>query len=352
MVLLARRKGFVRVLAHPSRTVKGRGRKNTHAHMVETGGRRHRVRGHPPGRRAPDGGHRERGRDPHARHRQDHHEPDGIGRHDVSKGARQRRLRIPEHEEPATLLHRHRPQPQPVDQQRTGRRPRQMVRHPRRTGHDQIRLVQHPDTGRHVRTARERRRTPEGHRRNHPDGRTVRKPERHRDLPGHRHHARHALQDRARPREPLQNPPRPDAGHGRRARPRAARRNDPHQLEQVRRQDRREVHHHRHALDQPVRQPVQQGRLQPLRRLLHDPRRPVRHPVHVQAGIRREHDQRQPARQHRVHPGVQTRLRQERRNRPDPERHRHRQTRQNQCHGRREERRGHERKPAGPSGQW
>ena len=225
-----------------------------------------------------------------------------------------------------------------------------MVRHPRRTGHDQIRLVQHPDTGRHVRTARERRRTPEGHRRNHPDGRTVRKPERHRDLPGHRHHARHALQDRARPHEPLQNPPRPDAGHGRRARPRAARRNDPHQLEQVRRQDRREVHHHRHALDQPVRQPVQQGRLQPLRRLLHDPRRPVRHPVHVQAGIRREHDQRQPARQHRVHQSVQTRLRQELRrgDRPDPERHRHRQTRQNQRHGRREERRGYQRKPAGP----
>ena len=32
MVLLARRKGFVRVLAHPSRTVKGRGRKKTHMH--------------------------------------------------------------------------------------------------------------------------------------------------------------------------------------------------------------------------------------------------------------------------------------------------------------------------------
>ena len=69
--------------------------KNTHARMVETGGRGTVVRGHPPGRRAPDGGHRERGRDPHARHRQDHHEPDGIGRHDVSKGARQRRIRLP-----------------------------------------------------------------------------------------------------------------------------------------------------------------------------------------------------------------------------------------------------------------
>ncbi len=32
MVLLARRKGFVRVLAHPSRAVKGRGRKKTHMH--------------------------------------------------------------------------------------------------------------------------------------------------------------------------------------------------------------------------------------------------------------------------------------------------------------------------------
>ncbi len=77
--------------------------------------------------------------------------------------------------------------------------------------------------------------------------------------------ARHAVYtDRARPREPLQHPTLTRCRSWQ-ARPATS---GPSTMtrtssQQVRRQDRREVHHHRHALDQPVRQPVQQGRLQP-----------------------------------------------------------------------------------------
>ena len=105
--------------------------------MVETDGRRTAVGGHPGGRRAPDGGHRGRGRDPRARHRQDHHETGGIGRHDVSKGARQRRFRL----SARGRLERHQPQAEHLRRQVHKRRPGQRAVHPQRVCHGRERRM-------------------------------------------------------------------------------------------------------------------------------------------------------------------------------------------------------------------
>ena len=58
---------------------------------------------------------------------------------------------------------------------------------------------------------------------------------RHRHLPGHQDRARHPVQGAVEARQPQQHVPRQDAGHDRHARPRAARRDDPHHRQRARR---------------------------------------------------------------------------------------------------------------------
>ena len=292
--------------------------------MVETGGRGTVVRGHPPGRRAPDGGHRERGRYVEAagpsgerhvrlsRQRDHQREPEGL---------RPARHNLPRHNQREDRHHR-----QPAAQQA------------RQLGFRQVRLeIQR----RHRRCRHRRGAAPQPHpvpdQRGQRVGRDRRSQAGQVHLPGHRHHARHHVQVEPQARVPQRGPGRQHAGHDRHARSRGRAGGNPHHF-QRHRQGRREVHHDHHARHRAGRQ------MGDLYRHLH---RHLDHdPLHVQErqGLQRPgprlHRRGQLRRRPKLRQGVQARLRLERRSQDRREQNQRERGRQGQACGRQERRTG------------
>ena len=185
----ARHEGFVRVLAHPSEDIaRDGGRKTDNAHMAETDGRRHRVGGHPDGRRLLMAG---------TANADEIRMPD-IGKTITSLTASAattypRELVNGDFEYPS-MKSCNTTSPASTATAASGSATDRETTSP--NGPTSPADWTRPDSAgpapRHRAPCPNSARTPSNsrsHRRNHPDGRTVRKPERHRDLPGHRHHA-------------------------------------------------------------------------------------------------------------------------------------------------------------------